>query len=50
MTDPDASAEEYRNGWPGVLGGYADWYALFWGCQLFGAGREPLPEPVQKTG
>ena len=24
MTDPDASAEEYRNGWPGVLGGYAD--------------------------
>jgi uncharacterized protein YndB with AHSA1/START domain len=23
MTDPDASADEYRNGWPGVLAGYA---------------------------
>lgn len=23
MTDPDASADEYRNGWPAVLGGYA---------------------------
>ncbi len=23
MTDPDASAHEYRNGWPGVLAGFA---------------------------
>ena len=24
MTDPDASADEYRSGWVGVLGGYAE--------------------------
>ena len=24
MTDPDASADEYRNGWPGVLAAYAE--------------------------
>ena len=23
MTDPDAAADEYRNGWPGVLAGFA---------------------------
>lgn len=24
MTEPDAAADEYRNGWPAVLAGYAD--------------------------
>ena len=24
MSDPDASADEYRNGWPAVLAGYAE--------------------------